>query len=70
MKTKGKPTPKVPVKIHNNHGMWTPKVTKSQILVCSSCSIKYIKTRPQQITCVKCALVPLTKQVFRLNKDK
>ncbi len=73
MKTKPKSKPvavKVPVKVqHNTHGMWVPKVTKSQILVCSSCKVKYIKTRPQQITCVKCMLTPLTREVFRLKRD-
>ena len=53
----------------NSHNGWTPKVTKSVILVCKSCKIKYIKTRPQQLTCVKCMLVPETKPVFRLRKD-
>lgn len=71
IKTRAKALPvKTPPKVqHNTHGMWVPKVTKSQILVCTSCKVKYIKTRPQQITCVKCMLTPLTREVFRLKRD-
>jgi hypothetical protein len=32
---------------------YAPKLTKSTILVCT-CGIRYIKTRIDQITCVKC----------------
>lgn len=54
---------------HNSHNGWVPKTTKSVILVCKSCSAKYIKTRSPQPTCLKCMLVPRENAVFRLRKD-
>ncbi len=37
----------------NTKGKWVEKVTKSTVLLCV-CGNKYLKTRPQQITCVPC----------------
>lgn len=34
-------------------GKWVEKVTKSAVLVCV-CGNKYLKTRPNQTTCVPC----------------
>ncbi len=37
----------------NTKGKWVEKVTKSTVLLCV-CGNKYLKTRPQQTTCVPC----------------
>jgi hypothetical protein len=69
MKTKPKTTPVHTGHQANSHGAWKPAVTKSEILICKSCKIRYIKTRPRQATCVKCMLTPVNQSVFRLNKN-
>ncbi len=35
---------------------YVPKLTKSIILVCGTCKIRYIKTRPKQDACIKCVV--------------
>jgi|GEM_PF-6766592 len=35
-------------------GNWVEKPRRSEVLVCSSCNGKYIKTRTGQKTCVRC----------------
>lgn len=40
--------------IINNKGKWVEKKTLSKILVCESCSAKYIKTRKVQVECLRC----------------
>ena len=35
------------------HGKWVEKITHSEILICA-CGNKYLKTRANQITCVRC----------------
>ncbi len=35
-------------------GKWIEKTTKTEILVCFSCSGKYIKTRKAQDVCIRC----------------
>gem|GEM_PF-2661572 len=68
MARKPKQTTKVQPK-QTSYSGWVPKVTRSTILVCSSCKMKYIKTREPQLTCFKCALTPIKETVFRLRKD-
>jgi hypothetical protein len=41
-------------KTFQSHGKWIEKATRTEILVCSSCGSKYIKTRPDQVSCIKC----------------
>ncbi len=43
-----------PTKTFQRDGKWVHKPTRSEILVCSACANKYIKTRPEQKICVKC----------------
>ncbi len=46
-------TNKKPNKPSQNYGKWIYKTTVSTVLLCI-CGNKYLKTRPNQITCVKC----------------
>ena len=41
----------------NNLGKWIEKRTLTEILVCSSCSGKYIKSRKDQATCIRCIYI-------------
>ncbi|HCB35175.1 MAG: hypothetical protein A2W52_04410 [Candidatus Taylorbacteria bacterium RIFCSPHIGHO2_02_49_25] len=48
----------------NNLGKWVEKKTRTEILVCSSCGVKYIKTRKDQAVCIRCiyGVFPLEAQ--------
>ena len=59
----------VAVRTQNSYNGWKPKVTKSVILVCKDCKVKYIKTREPQIVCIKCMRMEVANPVFRLQKD-
>lgn len=36
------------------NGKWVEKPLRTEILVCSNCGLKYIKSRDIQTTCVRC----------------
>ncbi|KHO47099.1 MAG: hypothetical protein QT00_C0003G0021 [archaeon GW2011_AR5] len=42
-------------------GKWIEKTTKTEVLVCSACGGKYLKTRTVQETCVRCITRPKGK---------
>ena len=43
----------LPRKTFQEAGKWIEKPTKTFILMCA-CGVKYIKTRKDQTTCIKC----------------
>ena len=47
----------------NSVGKWIEKRTKTEILVCSSCSEKYIKSRKNQETCIRCIYSAVTARM-------
>jgi hypothetical protein len=46
---------KFSTKTFQKDGKWVEKPRRTEILVCE-CGNKYIKTRPQQIKCVRCLI--------------
>lgn len=44
---------KGPTKVYFKDGHWVEKRTHAPILVCS-CGMRYLKTRPGQVTCLQC----------------
>ena len=47
------PVPKIAKK---SEWVYVEKKTRSEILTCTSCGAKYIKTRKGQVVCIKCSL--------------
>jgi len=42
----------------NEEGRWIERRRKTEILVCLSCGGKYIETRKNQKTCIRCIYAP------------
>ncbi len=46
----------------NKAGKWVERSIKTEILLCSSCGTKYIKTRTDQVVCIRC--------IYRVTQTK
>ncbi len=57
----------MPTKTFQLDGHWTHRKVKTEVIICT-CGNKYIKTRPNQIVCVRCIGVQITEK--RKSKAK